>query len=129
MKVLMCLELRMRLAFAALINDEEMGHLANECSENDMTVIYASFVNTNHLQVNLYGVATFYPSLYDIAQSQKSDFKCLNSSTSSDTSLTKDEEEKSNIEELAELFETLYEGVPKLHGTHELHLSTKIRQT
>lgn len=60
----------MRLVFDALINDDEIDQFANECAEEDLIVLSASLMNSNHLQVNSYGVAsgiaTFHPTLYDI---------------------------------------------------------------
>lgn len=42
----------MRLSFAALVDEEEIEQFAHEFSEEDLTVLSAFFMNTNHLQVN-----------------------------------------------------------------------------
>lgn len=49
---------RMRLYFATLVDEEEIEQFAHECSEEDLTVLSAFFMNTNYLQVNPDGVTS-----------------------------------------------------------------------
>lgn len=61
---------RMRLSFAALLDEEGIEKYASEYPEKDLTVISATIVNSNLLQEKSYSVAhdvtTLHPTLYEI---------------------------------------------------------------